>query len=183
MPLVRFNTARDLMDAFPTAQQDIDVEPSDAPSIQFLRSLLAAGSFNQAIAFCAYLLPRREAVGWACRCVRRLDTQRSAAEEACLRMAEDWVVDPEESHRLAALEIGMRSDPGWPCSWLALAAGWSGGNVLLGIQATAMAPPQQTARAVRAALLTVISRLAPAERNAGLRSCIEDGLRIAAEEK
>jgi hypothetical protein len=180
MSLIRFVTAQDLFDAFPTAQQDVDAPPSNARSLEYLRSLAESEEPNKAVAFCAYLLPRREAVGWGCRCVKNLLPKLPADEEPALQAAEAWVRQPEEEQRLAALELGMRSSARSPTTWLTLAAGWSGGNVLLGIEATSMAPPQQTARAVRAAVLTTISRLAPAERDKGLRACIEDGAQIAA---
>jgi hypothetical protein len=181
MPLIRFVTAQDLFDAFPTAQQDVDSKPSDAPSLEYLRSLAESGEFNKAVAFCAYLLPRREAVGWGCRCVKNLLPNLPPEEQPGLQAADAWVRRPDEEQRLAALELGMRSNAQSPTTWLALAAGWSGGNIVLGIEATSMAPPQQTARAVRAAVLTAVSRLAPAEREKGLRACIEDGAQIAAE--
>jgi hypothetical protein len=72
----------------------------------------------------------------------------------------------------------MHSNKHRPWTWLALAAGWSGGNILLGMQGTAPPPPQQTARAVRAAVLSAVSRPAAAERAARLRRCIDDSMRI-----
>jgi hypothetical protein len=144
-----------------------------------LRALVRDGRLKQAAAFCAYLLPRREAVWWGCRSFKAMTSKIPADEAHVLKAAEAWVGVPEEEQRIAALELGMRSNPNWPSTWLALAAGWSGGNILLGMQATAQAPPQQTARAVRAALLTAVAYLAPAARNSGLLACVEDGIRIA----
>jgi hypothetical protein len=181
MQLIRFATASDLFEAFPTARLDVDSEPSGASPLDYMQSLADLGEWNKAIAFCAYLLPRREAVWWGCRAVRRLAPKLPFAEEPGLQAAENWVKAPEEDRRIAALELGIGSDHNWPSTWLALAAGWSGGNILLGLEAvTAPAPPQQTARGVRAAILTAISRLAPAERTNGARACIVDGAWIAA---
>jgi len=182
MALIRFVTARDLFDAFPTAQQDVDAELNEMASLEYLRTLADRGELNKAVSFCAYLLPRREAVWWGCRCIKTILSKLSAEEAMLLKTAEDWIEVPEEERRVAALEKGMSSNPNWPSTWLALAAGWSGGNILLGIQATAQAPPQQTARAVRGAILGAVSRLAPQERDKGLRACVEDGLRIASED-
>jgi hypothetical protein len=182
MALIRFVTARDVFDAFATAQQDVNAEPNDMASLEYLQTLADRGELNKAVSFCAYLLPRREAVWWGCRCVKAMLPKLSAEEAALLKTAENWIQMPEEEQRVAALEHGMGSNPNWPSTWLALAAGWSGGNILLGIQATAQAPPQQTARAVRGAILCAVSRLAPQERDKGLRVCVEDGARIAREE-
>jgi hypothetical protein len=182
MPLIRFATARDVFDAFPTAHSDVDAEPSDVASLTYLRALADSGALNKAIAFCAYLLPRREAIWWGCRCLRNLAPSIPSPEEELLKAAEDWVEVPEEDRRIAALTLGMRSSHNWPSTWLALAAGWSGGNILLGINATAQAPPHQTAKAVRAAMAVAISRLAPAERAKGMRACVDVGIRLASDE-
>jgi len=182
MSLIRFATARDLYEAFSTAQDDIEAEPSDAAPLDFLRTLSDGGEWKKAVSFCAYLLPRREAVWWACRSTRRLVPKLVPAEQAGLQAAEEWVKAPEEERRVAALGLGMRSDFNWPTTWLALAAGWSGGNMALDAKMVAPPPPQQTARAVRAAVLSAVARVAPLERTAGLRACVEDARRIAAEE-
>jgi len=184
MALIRFATARDLFDAFPTARQDVDAEPSDAAPLDYLKSLCDSGELAKAAAFCAYLLPRREAVAWGCWSVRRLVEKLPAQEEAGVRIAEEWVEVPEEERRVAALQHGTDSDYNWPSTWLALAAGWSGGNMALGFEgAVATPPPQQTARSVRAALAAAVARLAPAERQDRMRTCVEAGIRIAADGK
>jgi hypothetical protein len=184
MPLIRFATARDLFDAFPTARQDVNAEPTDARSLDYLKSLADSGEFYKAISFCAYLLPRREAVWWACRCVRALCPKRNSAEEGLLAAAEAWERTPEEDQRLAALQGGMAGDFNSPATWLALAAGWSGGNILLGVQqATAAAPPQQTAQAVRAAVIAAAAPVMPPERSTKLQACIDDAVRIVSGER
>jgi hypothetical protein len=116
--------------------------------------------------------------------VRRLaGTLLPDEEEAVAKAAEAWVAAPEEERRVTALELGTGSDYSWPSTWLALAAGWSGGNIALGLEgAMAPPPPQQTARAVRAALAAAVARLAPDERRDRLRTCVEAGIRIAADE-
>ena len=67
MPRLRFETVRDLLEAFPIAEPLIEVEPSDEPSLQFLEGLVAREDWDRAVGFCAFLLPRREAVWWGCR--------------------------------------------------------------------------------------------------------------------
>ena len=46
-----------------------------------------------------------------------------------LRLAEDWVRDPEEDRRYAALEAAMGTQVKTPGVWIAFAAGWSGGSI------------------------------------------------------
>ena len=69
-----------------------------------------------------------------------------------LGFAEDWVEEPEEPRRRKALASGTMGDTRSPATWVALAAGWSGGNVVPDEMGYAPADPEQTAKAVRVAL-------------------------------
>ena len=46
MPRLRFETVRDLLEAFPIAEPLIEVAPSDEPSLRFLEDLVRRGSRN-----------------------------------------------------------------------------------------------------------------------------------------
>lgn len=178
MAHLRFTTARDLFEAFETAGDDIASPPSDAPSLDYLRSLMAAGDYQNAVGFCAYLLPRREAVWWACQSVRALGGLRNADEESSLQAAEAWVQEPEEDRRLAALDLGMRGDREAPATWAALAAAWTGGSMVPNEYNAAPAPPFATAKAARAAILIGVAYMPPEPRGQQLRACVESGIRL-----
>jgi hypothetical protein len=70
MSLVRFATAQALFETFPELSRKIRAEPNEQFPTDFLRTLVAAGEMKDAVTFCSYLLPRREAVWWSCGCVR-----------------------------------------------------------------------------------------------------------------
>jgi len=178
MAHLRFTTARELFEAFPTARDDIGAEPTDEGPWAFLKTLLASPTPEDAIAFCAYLLPRREAVWWACQCVRVLAPPRDEAEQAALDTAETWVREPEESRRRVALQLGMTSERQSPATWLLLAAGWSGGSMVEG-EHPVPAPSHLTAKAARAAILIALARKGVGERATQLRACIEGGVQLA----
>jgi hypothetical protein len=182
MARLRFETVRDVFEAFPTAEIVLDIEPNDEPSLQFLNSLVARDELDEAVGFCAFLLPRREAVWWGCRTVRTLIPALTPDEEAAIKVAEDWVHEPEEDRRAAALEMGRCGSSKLPSTYLALAAGWSGRSVSLGGGETVPVPPDQTARVVRAAVLVAACRVAMAEKSDLLRLCLEDGIQIASDE-
>ena len=99
MPRLRFETVRDLLEAFPIAERLIEVEPSDEPSLRFLEGLVARDDLDRAVGFCAFLLPRREAVWWGCRTVRALVSAPSREEDAVISSAEAWVRQPEDERR------------------------------------------------------------------------------------
>src|SRR5579864_1223671 len=56
---VRFATTRALFEAFPDLFKKVGAEPTDQCPIGFLRSLVSQDKLDAAVAFCAYLLPRR----------------------------------------------------------------------------------------------------------------------------
>ena len=73
-----------------------------------------------------FLAARRS--GGLTQCVRALIGEGGADE--ALRAAETWVRTPEDDNRRAALWIANDSDRRKPTTWLAFAAGWSGGSLL-----------------------------------------------------
>jgi hypothetical protein len=179
MALLRFPRVRDLYDAFPTALDDVGIPASDEPCLALLRSLITREAWNPAISFCAYMLPRREAVSWGCQSLRSMQPQLSQAEATTLNAAEAWAREPEEAFRRAALELGTRGDAGLPASWMALAAGWSGGSIVPPEYAPVRAPPEQTARAVRTGLFIAIAGIPVEDVPAILKPCIEQGATLA----
>jgi hypothetical protein len=179
MSRVRFATARDLFETFPMSRTLIKSEPTDELPLDYLRGLVAKAKFDDAVTFCAYLLPRREAVWWACRSVRALLGDTEAPNADCLQAAEAWVHEPDPKHRQAAQDSSERGDRDSPLTWLALAAAWSGGVVSMGAPTPVAPPPQLTAHAVRVAILLRARQLTPRESGPRLRTCIEDGMRLA----
>ena len=62
-------------------------------SLEFLQQLVEKRKWEPAISFCAYLLPKTEAVAWGCRSLRRMTNQFNADEERALAYAEEWAAD------------------------------------------------------------------------------------------
>jgi hypothetical protein len=180
MSRVRFATARALFETFPPSVTRIAAAPTDDPPVAFLQKLSAEGKLQDAVTFCAYLLPRREAVWWACGCARLLLGDIRQSEAAGLLSAEAWVYEPDEKHRLAALQVGTRSDSNAPLTWLALAAGWSGGLLAPHPEKPVPMPPYMTARAARIAIILSSGAVKNKdERLPRLQACIADGIKLA----
>jgi hypothetical protein len=177
MGALRFSAARDVFEAFPTARIDIKAQPSDQSPVAYLRGLASGPTPDDAIAFCAYLLPRREAVWWAGQCVRALIGEPTENDETALTAAEEWVREPEEHQRRHVLEIGLAADQGAASTWVALAAGWSGGPMIVGDHGGPPAPPQLTAQSAATAIKLALGRRQ--DRGAEIARCVERGVRIA----
>jgi hypothetical protein len=181
MASARFLTARDVFDAFPTAGDDIEAAPTEIAPVDFLRGLLASGTPEDAIGFCAYLLPKREAVWWGCSCLRGLAGQREGqglSENRCLAAAEAWVKEPQHNRRIEAMRLGMVAPRSDPATWLALATAWSGGDITDNPQSPVPAPPHLTAKAIRAAVLIALARSPTQERRTQLATCIDNGVKL-----
>jgi hypothetical protein len=175
---IRFTDAKQVFDAFATAAADIGATPADGEApLDFLRRLARGTHPAQAVAFCAYLLPRREAVWWACQCVRAIEPK--SPEDAAFSAAERWVMEPEEERRRAALEIGMTGGSKIAAVWLARAAGWSGGSLGPADRAPMPPPAYMTAKAANAAIEIAIAQKPLTEQNAWRLASAEAGMRFA----
>jgi hypothetical protein len=172
---IRFETDRALFEAFPSARLHIKSEPADVDPLRFLNGLSAKGELRDAVAFCAYLLPRREAVGWACNSVRTLLSDAGMVKSKPFQSAENWVREPSEERRRAAFELVQTGSSDDPALWLAQSAAWSGGN----LAPQTPTPVHLTAVAVRIAIILSMRGLKPPEQTARVQRCIQDGARLA----
>lgn len=178
MSRIRFTTARSVFETFPELARKSTVAPTDDPAIVFLKSLSAGDKFEEAVAFCAHLLPRREAVWWGCVSVRSFLHDVPQSRAAPLVAAETWVRHPTDANRLQALQIGTRSDDSDCLTWLALGAGWAGGMLSTIPNPSVPVPQYLTPRAIRVAVLLAIPHVA-SERPGRKSACIAEGIRLA----
>ena len=93
----------------------------------FLACLIDNKCYFDAVRFLAYALPNREAVWWACQCVRSVPVCFQGDEIAvqALESAEKWVLAPQPESCEFALAAGKKHSfemPGAPAAWTAIAA-------------------------------------------------------------
>jgi len=110
---------------------------------KFLELLIGKELFQDAIRFVAFALPKREAVGWGCLCVRHsLGTENASKISQTQVAAEGWVANPADGTRCAAKDAADKEGFESPSALLAVAAFFSGGSVVQpGLQP--VAPPDQ----------------------------------------
>jgi hypothetical protein len=174
----RFATAREVISAFPFARYDLQTKPTEQPPVEFIRSLAASGAHRDAVSFCAYVLPRREAVWWACQCARASGTALLPEERDALDAAEAWVRTPEEDYRQAALNFGTDEPTDSAAIWACRAAAFSGGIVSNTPKGPVRAQPEATARAARAAVLIAAATVESRGQDKYFKSCIDECLRL-----
>jgi hypothetical protein len=174
---IRFATARSVFEAFDDLRHGAPAPADECAPLEYVSQLLASRRPADAIAFLAYLLPRREAVWWALQCVSAILGQR--ANTAALRAAEEWVRAPDEERRRAALDIGKVGDQRIATTWLALAAGWSGGSLIGAEHAPVLPPPSSCAKAANAAIVLAVCAVEQPAIPAWISACAEAGMRFA----
>jgi hypothetical protein len=174
---IRFATARGVFEAFDDLRHGAPPPADECAPLDYVSQLLASRRPTDALTFLAYLLPRREAIWWAHQCVAAILGPR--ANTTALRAAEDWVRAPDEERRHAALEIGKAGDQRVATTWLALAAGWSGGSLIGAEHTPVLPPPSSCAKAVNAAVVLAVCTVDQRTMPAWISACVEAGIRFA----
>jgi hypothetical protein len=98
-----------------------------------LDELLQLGLPTDALAVVARTLPKRYVVAWACECFKGLLASLPAAtdaDRAGLALAQQWLRDPSEDKRRAALDFAEAGQFGSPGAWMAASAGWTDGSLM-----------------------------------------------------
>ena len=149
---------------------------------EFVDRLVRARFYADAMRFLTYGLPRREAVWWACLCVRSLPVccGDGIAAEA-MQAAEAWVKNPAETNREAALEAGGKHQfemPGAPAAWTAMAAGWSGGATAT-TDENVPAPPEHLTEHAASGAIILAAGADPNRADEVSRKFLETGVQIA----
>jgi hypothetical protein len=177
MQRIRFSAAVDVFEAFPPARDDVRTPPGNEAPLDFLKRLQKTEP-NEAVAFCAYVLPKREAVWWACQSIKGLGALAGRDAEA-VALAEAWVRDPEDGERRAALDFAGACDASRAPTWLAFAAGWSGGSIGPVDGPHAAPGAHLTAKAIRAALSLGLAGVPGPDRAAATAKCIDSCIKFA----
>jgi hypothetical protein len=178
MKHLRFSTARQVIDAFPNLRGEIPAYNLDLEPFGFIDSLVAQGSTRQAMAFCAFVLPRREAVLWLCQALRRQPQKPSGTDASLLVLVEEWVRKPVETARRVALDAGMDDALKGACAWAALAVGWSGGNLSNNAEQAVPPPQHLTGHAVNVGLTLLVANLPLAKQRDKMEELVADAVAL-----
>jgi hypothetical protein len=123
-------TLRDLCERAKLGEEAKALLKDEYTPRQFLELLIGKELFLDAIRFLAYVLPKREAVGWGCLCVRHsLGTEDPSKISETHVAVERWVSNPDEGNRRAAKAAVDKEGLESPSASLALAAFFSGGSI------------------------------------------------------
>lgn len=177
---LHYSVAKDLFDDIPEAGEDIGTLPENNETpLAFIALLQKSKTPEEAVAFTAYVLPRRKAVWWGHQCLMSVDHLLSAQDKMMLQLAEDWVREPEEPVRYRALREGMACKHTTAGVWIALAAGWSGGSMSAPDLARVPPPLALTPRAVNTGIMAVLAKVETRHRAPTLKAFVDMGVGLA----
>jgi len=178
---LRYLTAQDLFAALPEIGEDMTARPRrDEGVMAFARGLLDGPAPEEAVTVAAQMFIRRVSVWWGHECLRHVGDRLDPVEAGMMERAAAWVAQPDEDARAAMLDAAMASEVRGPGVWLALGAGW-GGASLTAPDSPPVTPPRfLTGRAVNAAVLAALARVAQPRRQATLRDFLSMARDLAA---
>jgi hypothetical protein len=147
---------------------------------EFVGVLEEAGQHVDALKLLAHLLPRREAVWWAWMIARR-GAEAGASPEvlAALGATEQWIRQPDDGNRRAAMAAAEAATFQTPAGCAALAAFFSGGSLAPPDAAEVPPPPFMAARAVFGSLILAAVHVQPERAPERFREFLAQGLQLA----
>jgi len=121
----------DIIDVHELEKGSVSLLQEDMNPESYVRALVGAEHWLDALKVVAHCLPSRELVWWACVCARYASATGDKADQAALTAAERWVYKPEDEHRREAFRLVQESkDPAAGCM-AAMAAAFSEGTTPL----------------------------------------------------
>lgn len=149
----------DLFLVIPQMADDIRTAPTSEPCLIFLNRLLHGPTPEEAVTFAAYALPPRHAIWWGHECLQSLPDLLTEQDREMLPACARWCGEPDETNRYAAMDLGLGAKKRGPGVWLAMATGWTGGSMTHPDQPAVPVPTYLIARALNAAVLSMLARV------------------------
>ncbi len=178
LKLIPISTALEAAPGFVPADGKVP-EPEQTP-VAYFEALASAGHFADAVGFLAAALPRRQAVWWACRCVREASGAAPSEDDArALLAAETWAASPGDINRRKAMPEAEKVGFGQPAGCAALAAFLSGGSIAPPSLKEVPPPEHVCARAVVGSILLAASKAEPRAIAPTRRKFLDLGLAVA----
>ena len=174
-------TLRDLCERAKLGEEAKALLKDEYTPRQFLELLIGKELFLDAIRFLAYVLPKREAVGWGCLCVRQiLGTQDASKISEAHVAVERWVSNPDEENRRAAKIAADKEGLQSPSACLALAAFLSGGSIAPANLEPVAPPDHITPQVVAGAIIVCAVKNQPEKAPEKYRVFLQKGMALMA---
>ncbi len=110
---------------------------------EFIALLVEKEMFKDALKLLAHLLPKREAVGWGCLCVKHVLAEQKVQPPEIQTAVERWVAAPSEENRWAAKHMADAEKPRTPSGFLAIGAFFAGPSIAPPHHPRPIPPPEK----------------------------------------
>lgn len=114
----------------------------DIATKEFVALLVEKELLKDALRLIAHLLPRREAIGWGCLCVRHALASLNLPVPEVQLAAERWVAQPSEENRWAARHMADAEKPKNASAFLAWAVFFAGHSIASPQSPRPVPPPE-----------------------------------------
>ena len=156
------------------------IMPECTNTLAFLNRLCDDELFHDAFITLARALPRQYAIIWAERCFSSYPADEFSDEDRnCIEIVRQWLKNPSDSMRQAAMDAAESLEFNTACAWLGAAVGFSGGSLAPPDVPEVMPPEHLTAVAI-AAGLSMLSVLIPETMIEGSRRMVDEGIAMVA---
>lgn len=180
LPKLRFARAAEAVAGLDLSPEAKALYAPNAPTAVFLKALIDAELYADAIRLLGMALPRREAVWWGCLSARgALPAEPAPADVAALEAAEAWVYRPTEENRRACFAPAEAMNFETACAYAAMAAFWSGGSLAPPDAAVVVPPGDGLTGTAAAAAVLIAAAAVPKEIAARHRAALAQALDIA----
>ena len=157
-----------------------ELQDDDLDGRSYLERLMAHQLYADAIRFLAQILPKRQAVWWACMCAWQSCRPSPPTEVlGSFRRALRWVLDPHEAHRQAAKVTEFTKALQTSAGSLPVAVVWSGGSMTDPGLPRVPPPDYLTGRAAAHAILLAAAEREPMKYLHHYRQFLALGLEVA----
>lgn len=158
----------------------VEVMSECSNTLSFLNRLCDEGLFHDAFVTLARVLPRQYAIIWGDRCLQLAPADDiSDAEQHSINIARQWISNPDEALRRAALDAAEALEFDGAYAWFAAAVGYTGGS-LAPRDLEEVPPPQHLTAMAIAACLLLLSAKEPETMAETSRKMIDTGLEMVA---
>lgn len=168
---IRFTAARQVVEAFPGAADDIGEVPEDVAPLDYLAQLAMDENPIPALFFAGLALPKRESVWWACLVMRGMGLTEGEAG-AGLKLAEAWVRNPEEDERRAAGQFAEEVYFEGPGAWAAFAAFTTSGSLAPAGLQSVPPPPELSGKCAAMCVIESTGDEDPMQRLANIAAAV-----------
>jgi hypothetical protein len=109
----------------------------------FIALLVQKEMFKDGLKLLAHLLPKREAVGWGCLCVKHALAEQKVQPPEIQIAVERWVAAPSEENRWAAKQLADEEEPRTASGLLAMGAFLAGPSLAAPHHPQPVPPPEK----------------------------------------